>query len=112
MKTTRLFDPEGDRYQFDFTLCTTSKGWAQVDTSQDASYFGTWASPTKRQILQFLEGDIILQEAESDEEFTSELRTFAQWQADNGHTFKGIDPGFNAELKARFLALGLSDLIH
>ena len=45
MKITREFCP-GDRYVYDFGLCTYEKGWAQVDTAQDASYFGTWANPT------------------------------------------------------------------
>ena len=31
----------GDRYRFDFDLCSCARGWAQVDTAQDASWFGT-----------------------------------------------------------------------
>ena len=42
MKITREFCP-GDRYVYDFGLCNHEKGWAQVDTAQDASYFGKWA---------------------------------------------------------------------
>ena len=38
MKITREFCP-GDRYLYDFGLCSYKKGWAQVDTAQDASYF-------------------------------------------------------------------------
>ena len=41
MKIAREFCP-GDRYTYDFGLCSFEKGWAQVDTAQDASYFGTW----------------------------------------------------------------------
>jgi hypothetical protein len=44
MKIIRRFQP-GDRYRFDFDLCSCARGWAQVDTAQDASRFGTWASP-------------------------------------------------------------------
>ena len=51
MKITREFCP-GDRYTYDFGLCTYEKGWAQVDTAKDASYFGTWASPTRLMIFR------------------------------------------------------------
>ena len=40
MKITREFCP-GDRYTYDFGHCSYENGWAQVDTAQDASYFGT-----------------------------------------------------------------------
>ena len=46
MKITREFCP-GDRYVYDFGLCRYEKGWAQIDTAQDASFFGTWADPTR-----------------------------------------------------------------
>ena len=38
MKITREFCP-ADRYTYDFGLRSYEKGWAQVDTAQDASYF-------------------------------------------------------------------------
>lgn len=95
MKTIRRFDPLGDRYQFDASLCKRGAGWAQVDTTQDASYFGTWTNPTARQVLSFAEGDITLESAESDEEY-----------------WKGIDPGFDENLRAAFHRLGLEDLLH
>jgi hypothetical protein len=57
MKIIRSFEP-GDRYRYDFNLCSCARGWAQVDTAQDASWFGTWGSPTERTILNFAEGDL------------------------------------------------------
>lgn len=57
MKIIRSFEP-GDRYRYDFDLCSCARGWAQVDTAQDASWFGTWASPAERTILNFAEGDV------------------------------------------------------
>ena len=51
MKITREFGP-GDRYVYDFGLCSYENGWAQVDTAQDASYFGTWANPTRLMIFR------------------------------------------------------------
>ena len=73
MKITREFCP-GDRYIYDFGLCTYEKGWAQVDTAQDASYFGTWANPTRLMIFSYCKGDTTLKEAASPEEFVAELR--------------------------------------
>ena len=67
MKVTREFCP-GDRYTYDFGSCCYEKGWAQVDTAQDASYFGTWANPTRLMIFSYCEGDTTLREAGSPEE--------------------------------------------
>ena len=44
MKITREFCL-GDRFFYDFGLCSYDKGWTQVDTAQDASYFSTRANP-------------------------------------------------------------------
>ena len=68
MKITREFAP-ADRYLYDFGLCSYANGWAQVDTAQDASYFGTWANPTRLLIFNYCEGDTTLHEAETPEEF-------------------------------------------
>jgi len=46
MKIIREFCP-GNRCTYDFGLCSNEKSWAQVDTAQDASYFGTWAKPAR-----------------------------------------------------------------
>lgn len=110
MKTTREFCP-ADRYLYDFMICTAEKGWAQVDTSQDASYFGTWANPFKLLIFSYTEGDTCLHEAETEKEFVEELENIKTWNTESGHKFLGIDPGFNEELKAKFNELTPS-LIH
>ena len=34
MKIIRSFEP-GDRYRYDFNVCSCARGWAQVDTAQD-----------------------------------------------------------------------------
>jgi hypothetical protein len=39
MKIIRSFEP-GDRYRFDFDLCSCVRGWAQVDTAQVELLFG------------------------------------------------------------------------
>lgn len=111
MKTTRDFAP-GDRYAYDFGLCSSANGFAQVDTSQDASYYGTWANPFRMVIFSYCEGDLCLQEAETPEEFVSELLGIKKWNEENGHRFMGIDPGFREDLKLKFVDLGLGDLLH
>ena len=58
-KIERNFHPS-DRYVFDFGACSIERGWAQLDTGQDASYFGTWLNPTKRQTFNYCEGDVTL----------------------------------------------------
>ena len=111
MKITREFCP-ADRYTYDFGSCSYENGWAQVDTAQDASYFGTWANPTRFLIFGYCEGDTTLKEAASPEEFATALREIDAWNRANGYDPARIDPGFDPAMKAAFVALGLSDLLH
>jgi len=112
MKTIREFCPQADRYAFDFELCSVAKGFAQVDTSQDASYFGTWANPTTMTVVTYIEGDVVIRFAENEAEFRDELIGIERWNLENGHDFKGIDAMCNVDLKSKFQNLGLSDLLH
>ena len=108
MKTIRDFAPS-DRYLYDFGRCSVSNGFAQVDTSQDAHYFGTWANPEKLQVICYCEGDVTVETAETKEEFVQALRRLKDWPY---HEFKGIDPMENKALTERFKDLGLGDLLH
>ena len=112
MKETRGFDAMTDRYAFDTGPCSPRLGFAQVDTGQDASYFGTWANPNTLKIVSYIEGDILVQEAESPEEFVSEIQRIRDWNEENGYGFKGIDPMCVPEIEEGFKALGLGDLLH
>lgn len=94
----RGFNPS-DRYTYDFGQCTTGNGWAQIDTSQDASYFGTWINPELRQILCYCEGDVTVQTADTDTELVDEVMRIKTWNEEQGHRFLGIDPGFNEALQ-------------
>ena len=105
------FHPMTDRYHFDFKLCTTAAGWAQVDTRQDASYFGTWTHPTKRETVCYCEGDITHTKCENDEEYVTHLRELVAWNIEN-ETWIGIDPYGVKEAHERFATLGLTDLLH
>jgi len=107
MKTQHWFIPDCDRYQFDFNLCSTKKGWAQVDTRQDAWYYGSWCNPEALQVVEFAEGDVNLTEFESAEEFVDYLKDMK-----TDLIIKGIDPGLNPELKEKFVRIGAGDLLH
>ena len=41
MKTQKTFC-NTDRYRFDYDICSFKKGFAQIDATEDASYFGNW----------------------------------------------------------------------
>lgn len=118
METHKQFVMNGDRYVYDFGMCTTGKGYAQLDTYQDAFYYGIWANPAKLQIVTYAEGDFTIKDAADSGEFVAEIRELVKWHnefgssADGRKGFHGIDPGFNVALKRRFVALGLADLLH
>jgi len=112
MKTVREFYPDAERYLFDFKLCTLKKGYAQLDTKQDASYFGAWANPEKLVYVSYTEGDCCIKQAENEEEFTEEIRSWAKWTDENGWGPAKIDPLCDEGLIERFKSLGLGDLLH
>lgn len=100
-----------ERYAFDFGACSYKNGWAQVDTKQDAPYYGTWTNPTTFKIFSYCEGDCTITNCDTPEEYCAEVRRLADWNKDNGY-WKGIDAGFPGPLVDRFHALGLADLLH
>jgi len=111
MKTTRGFLQDADRYQFDFCDCSAKKGWAQVDTKQDASYYGTWANPFERKIVNYAEGDVTIRTADNDAEFVREILELQVWARKN-ETWIGVDPGWGDRIESRFRELGLGWLLH
>ena len=111
MKTRTEFIANGDRYRFDFRICSPGHGFAQIDTGQDAWYFGTWANPTKLIIVNYAEGDLTTWEAETMQEFVDQIRNVKKWNDENGHSF-AIDPMERDEIREGFDAMGLGDLLH
>lgn len=107
MKIKRSFNPNGSRYEYDFNLCTTSKGWAQVDTENDAEYFGNWINPKEMKVLSYIEGDIIEQTAENN----TELIEIIKEMKDCYESVK-IDPGFNEELENDLISIGLGKYLY
>lgn len=111
MQIIRNFSP-ADRYQYDFKTCTYEKGWAQIDTSQDASYFGQWINPKKLQIFAYIEGDLILTKCDSAAELVEQISQMKAWNVEQGHRFLGIDPGFGKEMLDCLKAVGLGEFLH
>ena len=109
-KIIREFEP-ASRYLYDFGLCSYENGFSQVDTSQDAEYFGTWANPYKFVIFCYCEGDCITTICEDEEDFAREMQTLFQWNTESGYTC-AIDPGLKPENKSRWIELGLGELLH
>lgn len=111
MKTIiRSFCP-ADRYKYDFNECTSDKGWAQLDTGQDASYFGTWINPARRETMCYCEGDVTLCHFDTDDELVAELESIKRWNLENGHRFIGIDPLMVPALAEACVKAGLKDYI-
>ena len=69
---------EGDRYIFDFQMSVDH--WLQLDSENDASFFGNWVNPTTRRTLSYLEGDLYLVECADDESYDREVASIC---ADN-----------------------------
>lgn len=112
MITKRDFLPEGDRYLFDFRICTAAKGWAQFDTRQDAAYYGNWINPTSLELMSYAEGDVTRHTCESPAEFVAQVRSLAAWHLENDGKPARIDDMMNEGIRAALLALGLADVMH
>ncbi len=99
-------------------MLTTGKGWAQLDSRQDASYYGHWISPARREIFGYCEGDTTLTHCDTDAELIAELERMAVWNSESGYSEYrngkpiAIDPGFSDDLKAACFAAGLNDYMH
>jgi hypothetical protein len=117
MERTKWFDGETDRYTFDFGACSIANRFAQVDTSQDASYYGIWANPFSLTVVSYTEGDIVVAKAADKQEFVAELAKIKAWDEKISSKSKerfGVDCGWKREslLRAEFVWLGLGGLLH
>ena len=112
MLHTEDFMDNIERYHFDFGECSHHLGYAQVDTSQDAPYFGIWTNPTTLTTVKYLEGDVYRDTAESVEEYVEFIRKMKADYKKMGRPVYGIDPMLNDEISDRFKEIGLGDLLH
>jgi hypothetical protein len=98
----------GDRYAFDLGLCAD---FAQVDTDQDASWFGIWACPSRLVVFTFCEGDCTTVQCDTVDEFRAEMLSVRDF-ADRMGKFHGVDPGTDPAKREAWQAVGLADLLH
>ena len=87
----RWFTSNGDRYAMDFTHCGMRSNWYQLDSGQDAWYYGTWANPVDKLVLSYTEGDITLTRCKDAAEYTAEIERFKAWNDKAGYGPAGID---------------------
>lgn len=107
---------EDSRYRYDERVCSAAKGWAQLDSSQDASYYGQWVNPITLEIFCYCEGDLSHTECESEADFIAELTRTIEWNKAGGY-WKGIDPGWPDtascdRIRSAFIVLGFRDALH
>jgi hypothetical protein len=110
MKKEQFFKP-GNRYEYDFSRCTPKDGWAQLDTSQDAEYFGNWVNPLQFELMSYCEGDVTHTRCDNEEDFKTTLAEAIKWHRDAGY-FKGIDPMGADAITAAFVRLGFKADLH
>jgi hypothetical protein len=110
-QTDFIDDPNRSRYMFDFDTCSYNNGWVQIDSKQDAAYFGTWANADRRQIVNYAEGDVTIKTADTDTEFVAEIRAIDAWNRDHYKQGVVIDAGLSFERQERYFDLGLGDLM-
>lgn len=119
-KIHRSTSPFNSRYAYDTGECSQSNGFAQLDTGQDASYYGTWANPTTFTIVNFCEGDLYRTTCDTPEEFVRGIREIYEWNVARGWVQEGkgfIDPGYPTDwavnpIYKAFEDLGIGELCH
>lgn len=95
-----------DRYVFDSKYCKSKDGYAQLDTKEDASYFGNWINFKNLELISYCEGDITVTNCKDKEEFKEELLRTVTWYKNN-NSYKGIDLMLSDEIKKDFNNLNL-----
>ena len=108
---TRGHEIMADRYKYDFRKCTSTDGWAQLDTKQDASYFGNWVNPLTLELMSYCEGDTTHTQCESEADFIATVRECVQWHSERGY-FIGIDGMFEPRIIEAFTRMGMAEFLH
>lgn len=122
-KIVRGFEAQTERYAFDFDRCTYANGWAQVDTYQDASYFGIWTNPDLREIVTYCEGDVTREICDDDGDYRAALvacltfykgpwRAWRAGEVQTRHATAMVDCFTVPAMRDRFVSLGLASYLH
>lgn len=113
---TRSFASDGNRYEIDRGPCSYANGFCQIDTDQDAGWYGTWTSPERRIIATYAEGDIIVEKAEDDYEYrkalVNHLTSHSHVNPNRPHAMIDIGLTRSAEFREMFVSLGLASYIY
>jgi len=111
MKRTAGFTPCGDRYAYDFRLCLPAKGWAQLDTKQDAWYYGNWINPLTLETVSYAEGDATHIKYDDEAEFVRGVGESLAWHTEHGWEPK-IDGMCRPEIIEAFTRMGFAPYLH
>jgi hypothetical protein len=113
MAITRLRGHEimSDRYKYDFRLCKFSEGWAQLDSRQDASYYGQWANPLTLRLQSYCEGDTNATVCDTEADFVTALSECINWNKEAGYWI-GIDAGKDGPIVEAFTRMGFAGELH
>ena len=109
MEINRYFE-RTTRYVFDTNL-KPADGWCQIDTSQDASYYGTWANPITLECFSYCEGDCTHVSCADNAEFIEYMRDARTWGNENGYGF-AIDSMGRQLLIDRWISFGFGADLH
>ena len=100
-----------DRYKYDFRLLKAVDGWAQLDSRQDASYYGQWVNPLTLKLFSYCEGDTTLTECTDEPDFIATVRECIRWNQEAGYWI-GIDGMCSTPIIEAFTRLGLAEFLH
>lgn len=106
MNRKDYFQIDTTRYAFDFKYCTYAKGWAQVDTPQDAWYFGVWTNPTSLKIITHAEGDTTVISCDNSQEYAAEVSKACDFYSAK------IDAGCKQSIVEKITNHGLSEYLY
>lgn len=113
---TRTFAEDGSRYEIDCGPCSPDRGFCQVDTDQDASWFGIWTNPQTMVIASYMEGDITVERATCPFDYrralVNTLTAYRHPNPDRGHAMVDLGLFRRAEMLDAFVSLGLASYVH
>jgi hypothetical protein len=91
------FRPDLNRYFFDNSECNPARtNFCQIDTWQDASYFGIWADPVGLRVVKFIESEVYRHEFDSEAAFREKVQSILEHNRDGGG-HASIDPHGNRD---------------
>ncbi len=101
-----------DRYLYDFGACHFKKGWAQLDSEQDACYYGNWVNPLTLELFSYCEGDTTHTKCSDEADFIATVRETMAWHRDRGDTKAAIDGMCSEPIIEAFTCMGLAEFLH